>query len=150
MGELLEGAMRIRIAMSPHKRSSKWADDASPRSEITNFTTRSDLAEPLLQIDLGNDSAVRNVYDVGPEAAKLSEAAGTTATREMCFAASKGLLDEVKRLLKKRADHNGKDYDSRTAVHLAICGNHLHVVEFLYSQKANIDVQDRWGHTPLE
>merc|ERR1712107_188757 len=147
--ELLEGALQI------HERAHHKHTDDSPYSDITSRTARSDLAEPLLHTTSGisgNESPrhVRSLYDIGPEAAKLSEAAGVTATREMCCAASKGLLDEVKRLLKKRADHNGKDYDGRTAVHLAICGNHLHVVEFLYSQKANLNVQDRWGHTPLE
>jgi len=159
--ELLEGAVQIHkhVSQRGHERAHERAHhkhmDDSPCSDITNRTARSDLAEPLLHTTSatsGNESPrpVRSLYDIGPEAAKLSEAAGVTATREMCFAASKGLLDEVKRLLKKRADHNGKDYDSRTAIHLAICGNHLPVVEFLYSQKANIDVQDRWGHTPLE
>jgi len=151
--ELLEGATRIHVAKNRRGLSSlttkRAHKDDSPCSVITNVTTRSDFNEPLLQVDLSNDLVLRS-YDLCPEAAKQSEAAGKTATREICFAASKGHLDEVKRLLKKRADHNAKDYDSRTALHLATCGNHLPVVEFLYSQKADLDVKDRWGHTPLE
>jgi len=67
-----------------------------------------------------------------------------------CVLPSKGFLDEVKRLLNKRADCNSKDYDSRTALHTAVCGDHLSVVKLLFSQKACLDVRDRWGHTPLE
>jgi len=137
--EVLKGAVQIPIKTKTQfggesGRSSVLEDGgASPALSYDDF--RVDNTTPLLH---------------NTDVAKPLDSIGEAATRDMCFAASKGNLKEVKRLLHKRADYNAKDYDSRTALHVAACGDHLSVVEFLFLQKAPLNVLDRWGHTPLE
>jgi len=145
--ELLNEAVHCPIPRTPWRRrhsrrgsteslveeSPKWGDETVTPAESYSHSLGVDTT-PLLQI--GKESE----YESG----------GVAATREMCFAASRGLLHEVKRLISKRADYNGKDYDNRTALHVAACGDHLAVVQFLFSLKAHLDARDRWGRTPLE
>lgn len=42
------------------------------------------------------------------------------------------------------------DYDGRRALHLAACGNHRALVEFLVRHGAEPLPRDRWGSTPLD
>ena len=39
--------------------------------------------------------------------------------------------------------------NSRTALHLAVAGNHSHIVEYLLTEDAKLQVQDPDGRTPL-
>ena len=63
-------------------------------------------------------------------------------------AASKGDLEKVKILVNKMGP-NVKDYDSRTALHLATAETHTNVVECLLEMKAHPNLHDRDGNTPL-
>jgi len=45
---------------------------------------------------------------------------------------------------------NTADYDGRRAMHLAACGGHLPVVEYLVGRGADPLPRDRWGSTPLD
>jgi len=46
---------------------------------------------------------------------------------------------------------NKKDYDKRTALHLACCEGHVGCVKFLIDVcHVDIEVKDRWGSTPLD
>jgi len=45
---------------------------------------------------------------------------------------------------------NSGDYDKRTALHLAAGEGHLDIVEMLCKAGANVNVEDRWGHRPLD
>jgi ankyrin repeat protein len=73
-----------------------------------------------------------------------------------CFitAASEGDLDEVQAFLDLGhtiIDVNQGDYDQRTALHLAAAGGHTAIVQLLCdTARANVNVQDRWGHRPLD
>ena len=42
------------------------------------------------------------------------------------------------------------DYDNRAALHLAAAVGNFEVVVYLSARKANINILDRWGGTPLE
>ena len=43
------------------------------------------------------------------------------------------------------------DYDKRTALHLAVCENHIQIVKFLVIiAKVNVNIQDRWNNTPYD
>merc|ERR1712138_299593 len=52
-------------------------------------------------------------------------------------------------LLRNHADVDAKDYDSRTAIHLAASEGNLRIVEFLLDAGANPNSKDRWGGTAL-
>ncbi|XP_007541652.1 glutaminase kidney isoform, mitochondrial [Poecilia formosa] len=48
-------------------------------------------------------------------------------------------------------DMEQRDYDSRTALHVAAAEGHLEVVRFLLDAcKVNPVPKDRWGNTPLD
>ena len=79
----------------------------------------------------------------------MSEESSEDTSVFLIAAAAKGDLLKVKHLLEDRADPNAKDYDRRTALHLAVAEQQYTVIELLLSKDASILVEDRWGSTPL-
>jgi len=45
---------------------------------------------------------------------------------------------------------NAKDYDKRSALHIAVCAGHYNLVKFLVSKGADVNALDRWNSTPLK
>jgi len=45
---------------------------------------------------------------------------------------------------------NDEDYDRRKPLHLAAAEGQLEAVKFLLEQKADVNTEDRWGHTALD
>jgi len=68
----------------------------------------------------------------------------------LCYSSSVGNIDNLKSLLSVGANINIGDYDQRTALHVACGQDSLEVVLFLISEGANVNVQDKWGNTPLD
>merc|ERR1711970_53066 len=70
---------------------------------------------------------------------------------QLLFAASNGDKLALERAYLSGLDMNMGDYDNRTALHLACAENHLACVKFLIETcKVDVEVQDRWGNTPLQ
>lgn len=70
------------------------------------------------------------------------------STMQLLFMACQGDVAGVQDLLKQGVDVNSIDLDGRTALHIAACEGHLHVVNILLTRRdANIDARDRWGST---
>ena len=68
----------------------------------------------------------------------------------LCAAASAGRIEEIKKLSREGVNALEGDYDFRTPLHLAAEEGHAEVVTFLLQLPGcDIDVQDRWGTTPL-
>ena len=62
-----------------------------------------------------------------------------------------GNLQAVKDYIEKSfANVNFRDYDRRTALHVASSEGHLDVVKYLVMKGANINRSDRWGGSPLD
>jgi serine/threonine protein kinase len=60
-------------------------------------------------------------------------------------------LAGMKDLLKARPEHvNFRDYDRRTALHVAASEGHLDICKFLIDRGARINRSDRWGGSPLD
>ena len=51
---------------------------------------------------------------------------------------------------KKLQDVNAKDYDERTALHIAAANGQMPMVKMLMEFKANVNAKDRWGSTPMD
>jgi ankyrin repeat protein len=63
---------------------------------------------------------------------------GTTVevqrVHHLCSAAYLGDLDEIHSIIKKGVNVNGKDYDGRTALHVASANGHFEAVQLLLRQ----------------
>jgi len=101
------------------------------------------------------DDAIRSKRDV---CAKLLVEAGASLSPghsadswgyNLCMNAANGDLDQVRRLVNANVFVNARDYDGRTALHLAAASGRQRVVEFLVERGADISAQDRWQETPL-
>ena len=66
--------------------------------------------------------------------------------------AAQGDSEATEEMLKKRPDRvNFRDYDRRTAMHVAASGGHLEVCKILAEKyHASLNLSDRWGGTPLD
>uniref|UniRef100_A0A3P9A3G3 glutaminase n=1 Tax=Esox lucius TaxID=8010 RepID=A0A3P9A3G3_ESOLU len=69
----------------------------------------------------------------------------------LMFAAYSGDVSALRRFALSAMDMGEKDYDSRTALHVASAEGHVEAVIFLTETcKVNPHVKDRWGNTPLD
>ena len=70
---------------------------------------------------------------------------------ELCLSAQEGDLEHLKMLFNKNIDFNQSDYDGRTALHLAVCEEHIDIVNFLLKiVKMNSNQKDRWNRSPYD
>eukprot|EP00189_Rhodosorus_marinus_P009361 CAMPEP_0184753786 /NCGR_PEP_ID=MMETSP0315-20130426/44282_1 /TAXON_ID=101924 /ORGANISM="Rhodosorus marinus, Strain UTEX LB 2760" /LENGTH=523 /DNA_ID=CAMNT_0027233173 /DNA_START=240 /DNA_END=1811 /DNA_ORIENTATION=+ len=69
--------------------------------------------------------------------------------REFMDAVHSGDLQKSEALLAKGAMIESRNYDKRTALHIAACDGNSEMVKLLLSKGAMTDVRDRWGSTPL-
>lgn len=67
----------------------------------------------------------------------------------LCELARQGKCEQIKCLLESKCEVNAKDYDARTALHLAASEGNKPVVELLLASGADVAAKDRWGSTPL-
>ncbi|KAM4613321.1 glutaminase kidney isoform, mitochondrial-like isoform 2-T2 [Polymixia lowei] len=69
----------------------------------------------------------------------------------LMFAAYSGDVSALRRFALSLMEMDLKDYDSRTALHIAAAEGHIDVVEFLTETcKVNPFVKDRWGNLPID
>jgi len=67
----------------------------------------------------------------------------------LCKAAARGDLNQIRNLVAKGASVDAHDYDRRSALHLAAAEGHEEVVEYLIRHKANVQAVDRFGANAL-
>lgn len=67
----------------------------------------------------------------------------------MIWAASRGDLVAIQRLIARGASIDAPDHDGRTPLHLAAAEGQKHAVEFFLTGGVKIAPIDRWGNTPL-
>ncbi|RXM37274.1 Glutaminase kidney isoform, mitochondrial [Acipenser ruthenus] len=69
----------------------------------------------------------------------------------LLFAAYTGDVSALRRFALSSMDMEQRDYDSRTALHVAAAEGHSEVVRFLLEAcKVNPIPKDRWGNTPMD
>ena len=65
--------------------------------------------------------------------------------------AALGNQAEMEKILKERpAFVNFRDYDRRTALHVAASEGHVHICQYLIEKGASVNRSDRWGGSPLD
>ena len=64
--------------------------------------------------------------------------------------AATGNTPALKLLLQAKSNVNARDYDHRTALHIACCEGHVETASMLIAHGANMTVQDRCGNEPLK
>ena len=69
---------------------------------------------------------------------------------QLIWAASKGDLGAVHRLVVRGYDQDAADYDRRTPLHLAAAEGRGHVARYLVDNGARVSPEDRWGGTPID
>lgn len=83
-------------------------------------------------------------------AAELPELTPRSTAMRLCYAAACGDSDAATQLLAARADVNGKNYDLRSALHIAAAqdaGGGM--VTLLLQHRADVNALDAFGRTPL-
>ena len=69
---------------------------------------------------------------------------------ELLWSATNNDVNGLQTLLARGVPINSRDYDSRTALHLAAAEGNIESVDYLISHGHPIFVRDRWGATPLD
>ena len=64
--------------------------------------------------------------------------------------AKKGNLREIRRFVARGGNLNYVDYDSRTALHVAVCAGQREVVRYLVMHGSKLTLKDRYGNTPYD
>lgn len=68
----------------------------------------------------------------------------------LLYQAKKGDMKEIRRSIAIGRSVNFRDYDSRTALHLAAAYGHFKVVKYLVNHGAVVTIKDRFGNTPID
>eukprot|EP01061_Rhynchopus_euleeides_P005264 TRINITY_DN1451_c0_g1_i1.p1 TRINITY_DN1451_c0_g1~~TRINITY_DN1451_c0_g1_i1.p1 ORF type:complete len:823 (+),score=360.46 TRINITY_DN1451_c0_g1_i1:122-2590(+) len=98
-------------------------------------------------VQRGHDGVATFLKEKGAKARKLqSTDDGATL---LCAAAGAGNLAKLKDLIEGGISPSVTDYDDRGAIHLASEEGHLDIVKYLVDKGVEVNLQDRWGTTPL-
>jgi len=98
------------------------------------------------------DRVTTYLEEKGAHKGLMSSSASQNAAAEMCKVAAEGDVEHLKRLVNMHClDVNTRDYDCRTAMHLAASEGKLEVAKVMAEDfGANLNPVDRWGNTPLD
>ncbi|XP_034217564.1 potassium channel SKOR-like [Prunus dulcis] len=96
--------------------------------------------------------AIKNGHD---RVASLLVKAGASLTIDdagefLCITVARRNLNLLKRLLANDINPNAKNYDQRTALHVAASEGLYPMAEFLLEAGSSVISKDRWGRTPLD
>lgn len=124
----------------------------SPRLDVLGNSVRGlDFCTELVQrYNFHNyDSLVsQSVHKKDPRLKKHQKE--TQSITDMCWAAARGDLESLQRMIAFGYEANCADYDGRTPIHLASAEGHLKIVKYLHKHGGELNVSDRWGSTPLD
>ncbi|MDC0666340.1 glutaminase A [Nannocystis radixulma] len=72
------------------------------------------------------------------------------SVNELIWAASKGDLGAIQRLVVRGTGIDRADYDRRTPLHLAAAEGQVAIVEWFIGRGTDVNPRDRWDTTPLD
>ena len=90
------------------------------------------------------------VYGAGLQKMQLMNTKINSSSLELIYHCAQGNMREIRRLIASGADMNYKDYDRRTALHLAVAEGKFDVVKYLVLHGANKSIKDRFGNTAID
>lgn len=80
----------------------------------------------------------------------LSSKAGKKNSINLLYYAKQNKLKEIRQAVAQGACVQYRNYDSRTALHIACNYGHFEIVKYLVSHGASVLVKDRFGNNPLD
>jgi hypothetical protein len=168
--------MMVQFEMAPAKGSPKHGDKAKwGRTMIVAEEQDSDKEEDVIpgprnnsrrlgqkrdgvssEMDLSNSMDISDNYRKGSGILASKKDLQMPADEfadgcKLLQQAALGNQAEMDILLKKRPGHiNFRDYDRRTALHVAASEGHLKICQYLIRKGAKINRSDRWGGSALD
>lgn len=133
--------------------------DDTKSDEILDSKVDSDNRDKVIEIEehilgdklLNNNEVEKN--DSKQEAKNTSKKQVKTKLKNgktsLIVAVAKGDIDEVQKLLSKRANVNKRDDDGRSPLMYACIKGHSKIVEKLIAYKADIELRDDKGNKPI-
>jgi len=129
----------------------------SPAIDAMGISVRGlQFSEQLVQkLDLHHYKSDRQSVDKPTETNQLHSSQNNMTygrhTVKLLFTAASNDLTGLRGMALDGHNMSAKNYDGRTALHLAACEGHLDCVRFLL-EKCSVDPspKDRWGQTPLD
>ena len=94
----------------------------------------------------GHEEKVQELLDKKPKLANLIDSEGLLPIH---WAADRGYLEIIQKLIEKGTDVNAQDEDGQTPLHYAVSCGHHHVVEYLVSIGAEF-IEDNNGISPKD
>lgn len=117
-------------------------------------THQNKIPHPASGLDLSNtqhseskrgDGMLANRKDLSMPAAEFAEGC------KLLQQAALGNLERIQAILRERPQLlQFRDYDRRTALHVAASEGHLKVCKYLVERGAKVNRSDRWGGSPLD
>nr|WP_223006780.1 glutaminase A [Streptomyces roseirectus] len=122
----------------------------SPRlDELGNSVRGIEFCRRLVETFQVHPHAAQETRAARKDPRKRRNQSAVESVVALCWAASQGDLDEVRRLASSGVELGAADYDGRTALHLAASEGRLDVARYLLEQGVPQAPVDRWGGTPL-
>ena len=110
-----------------------------------NATPRLDLSNTKHSHSKRGDGMLANRQDISMPAEEFAEGC------KLLQQAALGNIETIKSILRVRPHLlNFRDYDRRTALHVAASEGHLDVCIYLVERGAKVNRSDRWGGSPLD
>lgn len=120
---------------------------AERRAQASSRASSSDMTERVSPSDA---SDVAPVQLAAEEQMKLHESAQLVALFQLMQAVHLGKMGTVRSLLANGCNPSQRDYDERTALHIAASDGSLEMVKLLLEFGASPLAKDRWNSTPID
>lgn len=112
--------------------------------------SESNLGTLAMPVRLPSISENLDEFQGGEDGNDPSDEDPRARVSEALWLAAKGDLEGLKQVVQRHPRViKESDYDRRTCLHLAASYGQAKVVQWLLEEGANVNAQDRWGHTPL-
>ena len=136
----------ITLTSSPAQKNSRQA--AKKAEEIVSRQTPQELAEEATQALRKRDTAA--FFDLLDTKIKDPNLVNNYGDSLLLVAATLGNVEAVQRLLAMGADVNKQNYNTRdTAILRSVYGDHDEVTQLLVYEKADLNLPNNYGQTPM-